>query len=168
MSYINKITVGGEGYNLTPSFDGTIGAYLEGQPDYGVFPLMVSPQGQLYPYMAYFNSNGSNLLFGIDRPGLGRAWGLGADIYGGIGVYIYTGHSFPTIQDRDTKSRLGRLGLSDKGSIGVYVTGDDGIYTNSQTECISLKLKTEPVTLQSGEMLRIYINPQGCLELAKI
>lgn len=170
MSYINKITVGGEEYNLTPSFDGRIGAYLEGNPDGEVFPLLVSPKGQLYPNMAYFNSYSSNkVLFGIDRPGLGRVWGLGADKYGGIGVYVYTGPSSdPTIQNGDTASQLGRLGLTDKGAIGVYTTGDDGIYTNNATGCISLKLQTEPVTLQSGEQLKLYINPEGFLELVKI
>lgn len=167
MSYINQITVGGEAYNLTPSFDGRHGAYLEGQPDSEVFPLLVNPRGELYPNLAVIYE-GRN-MYGIEVPGRGAAWGLGADGEGAIGVYVYIGPSSrPTVPLGDTKSQLGRLGLTDKGAIGVYVTGDDGIYINAVTSCISLKLKKDPVTLQSGERLGIYIDNEGFLELIKV
>lgn len=169
MSYINQITVGGESYQLTPSFNVLLGAYLEpgagAMAREGVYPLKVSPLGELYPNLAAVYNN---KMYGIEVPGIGPVCGLGADMYGAIGVYVYTYGASPTIQDGDTKSQLGRLGLTDKGAIGVYTTGDDGIYTNEATKCISLKLKTDLVTLQSGERLGIYINKEGFLELIKV
>lgn len=172
MSYIDKITVGGKTYNLAPSLredlvyiEPTAGS-LVGRPA----RLISIYDGKLTPYLASaYAGEKTEILFAVDVKDRGPAWGLGANMYGAMGVYVYTGSAGnPMIRDGDTISRLGRLGLSDNGAIGVYVTGQDGIYTNGNTDCISLKLKTDRVTLQSGEQLGIYINDEGFLELIKV
>lgn len=170
MSYIQKITVGGETYNLTPSFKDGL-AYIASSA--GTFAFIpVRPiglyDGGLYPYLASPYAGGqTEMLFSIDVKDKGPAWGLGVNMYGAIGVYVYTGPAGnPMIKDGDLVSRLGRLGLSDDGAIGVYLTTKDGIGTNKYG-CLTLLYDSTPVTLQSGEQLRLYINTDGYLGLIK-
>lgn len=162
MSYINQITVGGETYNLAPSFNGAIGAYLEFESK-PVLPFGVYDTGELYLNLALVYEN----MYGIRVPYRGVTWGLGADVNGAIGVYLYTGStSVPTININDTVSRLARLGLTSNGAIGVYLTTKDGLGTQKDG-CLTLLYDTTPVTLLSGEILSIGLNAEGRLQLTR-
>lgn len=167
MSYIQKITVGGETYNLTPSFDGSTGAYLEEAQGRGnVFLLKPNSLGQLYTSLAHVYEN---RIYSIEVPDRGAIWGLGADVNGAIGVYIHTaGFGFPTIRIGDEKSRLARLGLTDKGAIGVYLTGYGGIGTNDTNGTLELQIDTTPITLATSEQIYLDLDNNGYLKLVKI
>lgn len=165
MSYINKITVGGEVYNLTPSFNTRDKVYAVDSNGniVNVYPLSTYLNGELYPNLATYNSE----IYGLRTPGNGIICGLGANGEGAVGLYVFTGGGHMSINSFPNGS-LARMAMSIDGAIGVCTSGTDGIYANDATGCISLKLKTEPVTLQSGEMLRIYISPEGFLELVRV
>lgn len=169
MSYINKITVGGEEYNLTPSFDANrvYASDSNGNP-IEVYLLSTYQNGDLYPNLSIY----SDRIYGLKGYDHAIIPGLGANGLGAVGLYMFTGsgHMDDLFNDNDkfTYGSLARMAMNIDGAIGVCTSGTDGIYVNDFTNCISLKLLTNPVTLESGEQLKLYINPEGFLELVKI
>lgn len=166
MSYINKITVGGESYALTPRIDGGAIHAVDLEGNFiDAYLFSINSYGELYHNLAVCTDN----MYGLRTRGDGIICGLGANGIGAVGVYIYTGpNPYPQIAAGDTLASLARLGMTDNGAIGVYTTGMDGIYVNPFSKAVSLKLRSELVSLQSGERLGIYINPEGYLELIKV
>lgn len=167
MGYINKITVGGEAYNLMPTFDGASKIYAVDSNGniVKVYPLsMFSLTGDLYPHLALY----SDKIYGLRAPSDGIVCGLGANGQGAVGIYVFTGGGDMIVQKAFPNGGLARMAMSYDGAIGVCTSGTDGIYVNDSTKCISLKLITTPVTLESGEQLKLYINTEGFLELTKV
>lgn len=162
MSYIKTITVGGVSYEL--------------QPKIGPSSTITCVKASVYPYVGSINSDGAlavnlasptSTIYGLQHIATGPdvgVRGIGVDIGGALGLYVVGGENL----DPDVLSRLGRLGFTLSGAMGVYVNGMSGIYVNDGDGCIALKVRTEPVTLQSGEILRIYINSAGELQLVHL